>query len=66
MTVPTSLEDVETVRFVLDYEESNRVRLNLMQLRLIHELKATGPQSVSELAQALRETDTGSGLRSHD
>lgn len=57
VSVPTSQEDVETVRFVLDYEDSNRVRLNLMQLRLIHELKSTGPQSVGELAQALRESD---------
>ena len=59
VSVPTSDADVETVRFVLEHEQATGARLNLLQLRLIHELKLTGPQSVSELALALNETDSG-------
>lgn len=58
VSVPTSQSDVETVRFVLDYEETSGHRLNLLQLRLIHELKSMGPQSVGELSLALNESDT--------
>lgn len=58
VSVPTSRSDVETVRFVLDYEEKSGSRLNLLQLRLIHELKTMGPQSIGELSTALNESDT--------
>lgn len=58
VSVPTSQSDVETVRFVLDYEETSRNRLSLLQLRLIHELKSMGPQSIGELSTALNESDT--------
>lgn len=58
VSVPTSQSDVETVRFVLDYEESSGNSLSLLQLRLIHELKSMGPQSIGELGAALNESDT--------
>ncbi len=58
VSVPTSQSDVETVRFVLDYEETSGNRLNLLQLRLIHEMKSMGPQSIGELSTALNESDT--------
>lgn len=57
VTVPTSQADVETIRFVLDHEDSSGNRLNLLQLRLIHELKSMGPQSIAELATVLSESD---------
>lgn len=56
--IPTSPSDVETVRFVLDHEQTTGNRLNLLQLRLIHELKSMGPQSVGELAAALNQTES--------
>ena len=58
VTVPTSQADVETIRFVLDHEDSTGNRLNLLQLRLIHELKSMGPQSIAELATVLSESET--------
>lgn len=58
VSVPTSQSDVETVRFVLDYEETSGDHLTLLQLRLIHELKSMGPQSIAELSAALSESDT--------
>ncbi|RFA17477.1 hypothetical protein B7R22_00260 [Subtercola boreus] len=56
VSVPTSGSDVETVRFVLDFEESTGQRLTLLQLRMIQELKSTGPQSADELATGLKES----------
>lgn len=58
VSVPTSQSDVETVRFVLDHEETSGKRLNLLQLRLIHEFKSMGPQSIGELSAGLNESDT--------
>lgn len=58
VSVPTSQSDVETVRFVLDYEETSGSHLSLLQLRLIHELKSMGPQSIGELSGALNESET--------
>lgn len=57
VAVPTSQSDVETVRFVLEYEQTSGHHLSLLQLRLIHEIKSVGPQSVGELAEALNESD---------
>lgn len=58
VSVPTSDTDLETVRFVFEYEDSSGERLNLQQLRLIHELKSVGPQSVKELAEGLNESES--------
>lgn len=57
VSVPTSDADVETVRFVLEHEQTTGIRLNLLQLRLIHELKLIGPQSVGELVAGLNESE---------
>ncbi|MDF2441940.1 MAG: ATP-dependent helicase RecG [Subtercola sp.] len=57
VSVPTSQSDVETVRFVLDFEETTGHRLGLLQLRMIHELKSMGPQSAAELSAGLKESD---------
>lgn len=57
VSVPTSRSDVETVRFVLDYEEASGNNLTLLQLRIIHEVKSMGPQSIGELSTALNESD---------
>ncbi|WP_087007810.1 RNA-binding domain-containing protein [Gulosibacter sp. 10] len=58
VSVPSSESDIETVRFVLEHEESTGAHLSLLQLRVIHELKSTGPQSVLELAEGLREPES--------
>jgi len=55
--IPTSQSDVDTVRFVLEHEQTSGNRLPLAQLRLIHELKSMGPQSVGELAAVLSQSD---------
>ncbi|QHC57130.1 AAA family ATPase [Rathayibacter tanaceti] len=57
VSVPTSDTDIETVRFILEFEDSTRTTLTLLQLRLLHELKATGPQSVGELVAGLSEVE---------
>lgn len=54
MVVPTADADLDLVRFVLDYEEDAQDVLDLSQLRILHELKALGPQSLGELIEALR------------
>ncbi|MDN5854410.1 MAG: putative DNA binding domain-containing protein [Actinomycetia bacterium] len=53
--VPTSDADLDMVRFVTEYENGVGERLTLVQLRVLHELKATGPQGVSELIDSLHE-----------
>jgi ATP-dependent DNA helicase RecG len=57
VSVPTSQADVETVRFVVEHEEATGRALGLLQLRLIHELKSMGPQSIAELAVGLNESE---------
>lgn len=56
VTIPTSDADLEMVRFVVDYENSTGSALNLHQLRILHEIKVMGPQTVSELIDNLHES----------
>lgn len=51
--IPTSDADLEMVRFVIEYEDSEQSRLTLLHLRVVHELKAVGAGAVAELASAL-------------
>lgn len=53
VAIPTSDADLEMVRFVIEYEASAQSRLTLLHLRVLHELKAVGDSTVSELANAL-------------
>lgn len=58
VSVATSDADLEMARFVLEYEESTGSHLTLPQLRILHELKAMGPETVPELVSALNETES--------
>lgn len=49
----TSEADLDMVRFVLAWEDEGQSPLSLSQLRILHDLKAGGPASVSELAAEL-------------
>lgn len=53
VAIPTSDADLEMVRFVIEYEESAQLRLGLLHLRALHELKAVGGSTTPELAAAL-------------
>ncbi|MFC7625658.1 RNA-binding domain-containing protein [Microlunatus sp. GCM10028923] len=55
--IPTSDADLEMVRFVIEYEESEDKRLTLPHLRILHEIKAMGDGSISELASSLDVAD---------
>ncbi|GAB3076350.1 DNA glycosylase AlkZ-like family protein [Nocardioides zeae] len=61
--ISTSDADLEMVRFVLEYEDADGRSLLLPQLQILHELKATGPQTTAELVEALREAE--SSVRTH-
>ena len=53
VSIPASDADLDMVRFVIDFETLTQTTLTLTQLRLLHELKASGPQSPTELAEGL-------------
>ncbi|GAB3751833.1 RNA-binding domain-containing protein [Microlunatus parietis] len=55
--IPTSDADLEMVRFVIEYEESEGKRLTLLHLRILHEIKAMGDGSISQLASSLDVAD---------
>lgn len=61
--ISTSDADMEMVRFVLEYEDADGRVLLLPQLQILHELKAMGPQTTSELVEALKEGE--SSVRTH-
>lgn len=54
--VPTADSDLELVRFLVEFEDQNHVIFSLTALRILHDLKEAGPQSPSELAEALGST----------
>lgn len=54
--LPTADSDLELVRFLVEFEDQNQVAFSLTALRLLHDLKEAGPQSPSELAEALGST----------
>lgn len=58
LAIGTSAADVEMVRFVLEYEESNGHTLQLPQLQVLHAIKAMGPETTNELVEATRESET--------
>ncbi|MFZ1382537.1 MAG: RNA-binding domain-containing protein [Scrofimicrobium sp.] len=51
--IPTSDSDLELVRFIVDFENSNETSLGLGQLRVLHDLKNNGPETISELSSSL-------------
>lgn len=61
--ISTSDADLEMVRFVLEYEDSDGRVLLLPQLQILHELKAMGPETTRELVDALKEGE--SSVRTH-
>lgn len=61
--IGTSDADVELVRFVLEYEESTENLLQLPQLQILHEIKAMGPETTSELVAATHGSE--SVVRTH-
>lgn len=61
--IATSDADLEMVRFVVEYEEANGRTLQLPQLQILHEIKAMGPETTSELVEATHESD--SVVRTH-
>mgnify|MGYP000890674073 CR=1 FL=1 len=52
VVIPTSGVDLDMARFVLEYERENPP-LELRDLRLLHEVRAQGPTTPTELADAL-------------
>lgn len=56
--IATSDADLEMVRFVLEFEESSGSVLLLPQLQILHEIKAMGPETTSELVEAIHESET--------
>jgi len=56
VSIATSDADLEMARFVVEHEEATGARFTLVQLRVLHELKAMGPETVQELVEALKET----------
>lgn len=54
--IPTADSDLELVRFLVEFEDESRVVFSLTALRILHDLKEAGPQSSSELAEALGST----------
>lgn len=55
--IGTSDADLEIVRFLLEFEESSGRMLQLPQLQIIHEIKAMGPETTTELIEATHESD---------
>lgn len=51
--IPTSGSDMDMMRFVTSYENKQGIGLALMDLRILHEIKAEGSASPAELAKAL-------------
>src|SRR5680860_158597 len=58
VTIPTSRADLDMVRFVLRHEEESGEPLTLLQLRILHEVKSMGPETLAELHEALRQSET--------
>lgn len=56
--VPTSDADLEMVRFVVEYEDTNGRTLSLPQLQILHEVKVMGPATTSNLVEATRASDS--------
>lgn len=55
VVVPADRADIEMVRFIVEFETTTQQVLALAQLRILHDLKANGPQTASELSEGLRE-----------
>ncbi|MFT4164013.1 MAG: putative DNA binding domain-containing protein [Microlunatus sp.] len=55
--IGTSDADLEIVRFLLEFEESSGRTLQLPQLQIIHEIKAMGPETTTELIEATHESE---------
>lgn len=53
VSVPLGTADLDLVRFLLIFEESNQRTLSLDELRIVHEVKAFGSATGPELAEAL-------------
>ncbi|MBB3037920.1 RNA-binding domain-containing protein [Hoyosella altamirensis] len=58
VSIPTTDADLEIVRFVFEYEDSTGHRLTLLQLRILHEIKAMGPETVGGLVEALHAPES--------
>ncbi|MCL2471559.1 MAG: putative DNA binding domain-containing protein [Propionibacteriaceae bacterium] len=54
VSIPTGGADLDMVRFILNYEEEHQSYLTLDPLRILHEIKAMGPSSVTDLTSGLR------------
>lgn len=54
--IPTADSDLKLVRFLVEFENQNGMVFSLTALRILHDLKEAGPQSSSELADALGST----------
>ncbi len=53
LTVPLGLADLDLVRFLLTWENDRQRPLSLDELRVVHEVKASGSATNAELAEAL-------------
>lgn len=59
VSIPLGNVDLDLVRFLLTFENTRQRPLSLDELRLLHQLRATGSATNSELADALPLTQAG-------
>lgn len=57
VNIPTSGADLDLVRFVLSHEEETGDLLSVQQLRIVHEVKVMGPETLAELCDSLRQPE---------
>jgi ATP-dependent DNA helicase RecG len=53
VAIPTSDADLDMVRFIIEYENSEQTKLSLLHLRVLHELKDVGGSALPDLAASL-------------
>lgn len=53
VSVPLGSSDLDLVRFLISYEDSQQATLGLGELRLVHEIRASGSATPGELAETL-------------
>ena len=53
VTVPLGVADLDLVRFLLTWENEHQRALSLDELRIVHEVKASGSSAIAELSEAL-------------
>lgn len=58
VNVPVSSSDLDLVRFLAAYQDNQQRSLSLAELRVVHEVKVSGPATTPELAEYLGLTNS--------